>query len=95
MGRSATGDKSRWIPWITLQGEIQQKQSPGFFSIFRELWRKCVWKVCGHLCRCQGLLFFGTAAGLEETRINNHLSKPPLIDNPTAHLLPKGREGAL
>lgn len=73
--------------------EIQQQQqhSPGFFYVF---WVLCVRQVCGHLRgRCQCLLFFGTAAGLEKPGINNHLSKPTLVDNPTAHLLSKKLKG--
>lgn len=34
-------------------------------------------------------LFFGTAARLEEPRVNNHLAKATLVDNPAAHLLPE------
>lgn len=90
-GRSATGDKSRWMPWITLQG-IQQKQSPGFFHVFCDWWRQCVREARGHLRGHQGLLLFGTAARLEEPRINNHLSKPALVDDATAHLLPEAGE---
>lgn len=73
--------------------EIQQQQqhSPGFFYVF---WVLCVRQVCGHLRgRCQCLLFFGTAARLEKPGINNHLSKPTLVDNPTAHLLSKKLKG--
>lgn len=90
-GKSATGDKSRWMPWITLRG-VFKRQSPGFFQVFWE-WRwKCVGMVCSHLCGYQCLLFLGAAAGLEKSRVNDHLPKPSLIDNPTAHLLPAGGE---
>lgn len=37
-------------------------------------------------------LFFGTAARLEESRVNNHLTKATLVDNSAAHLLPEQRE---
>lgn len=66
---------------------LNESKSPGFLSVFRELRWKCVWEVCGHLCGRQCLLFFGTAAGLEKTRVDNHFSKPSFVDNPTAHLL--------
>lgn len=79
------------MPWITLEG-IKQKQSPGFFYVFWELRRKWVWKMCSGLCGHKGLLLFGTAAGLEKSRVNNHLSKPPFVDNPTANLLSKKKK---
>lgn len=71
--------------------EIQQQHSPGFFCVF---WELCIWQMRGHLRGwCQCLLFFGAAAGLEKSRINNHLSKPTLIHYPTAHLLPEKEGG--
>lgn len=87
MGRSATGDEARRVPWFNPTG-IQKKQSPVWFHVFWQLCRKCARKMRSHLRRCQRLLFFGTAAGLEQSRIDDHLSKPPLVDDPTAHLLP-------
>lgn len=44
--------------------------------------------MCGHLRGCQRLLLLGAAAGLEEPRVDDHLSKAALVDDPTAHLLP-------
>lgn len=37
-------------------------------------------------------LFFGTAARLEESRVNNDLTKTTLVDNPAAHFLPEQKE---
>lgn len=87
MGRSATGDEARLTPRFNPTG-IQKKQSPVWFHVFRQLCRKRAGKMCGHLRRCQRLLLFGTAAGLEESRIDDHLPKAPLVDDPAAHLLP-------
>lgn len=86
---SATGDKSRWTPWTTMQEGVLTKAFTRPFYVFWELRRKSIWQVCGHLCRCQCFLVFGTAAGFKKSRIYNHLSKPTLIHNPTADLLPK------
>lgn len=77
-------------PWTPPGGAL--KQSPGLFRVLWERRRECVGKVCVLLGR-QRLLFLGAAAGLEDTWVNHHLTKPPFVDNPTAHLLPTGKRG--
>lgn len=90
MGRSATGDDATLAPRFNPTG-IQKKQSPVGFHVFWQLCRKCAGKMRGHLCGCQRLLLFGTAAGLEESRIDDHLTEPALVDDPAAHLLPEAQ----
>lgn len=80
MGRSATGDEAKL--------GIRKKQSPVWFHVFWQLCGKCARKVCGHLRWGQRLLLFGTAAGLEESRVDDHLPEAALVDNATAHFLP-------
>lgn len=43
--------------------------------------------MCFHLRGHQRLLLLGAAAGLEEARIDDHLAKPPLVDDSAAYLL--------